>query len=369
MTGTARLVYRGAMQNFEHASTGLFSVRALCCLATAMVVGLMAGCASGPRTPIANESRDAAPVLPPPPAVWEDKPVEPQVEPIRPGGPNKPYEVQGERYEPLVEDEPWRETGLASWYGAKFHGRRTASGELYSMYGMTAAHKTLPIPSYVRVRSKRNGQELILRVNDRGPFVKGRVIDVSYAAAVRLGLVTAGVGEVEIERITFEDIRTGAWRSKETSAQAQPQIQSQPVPMASALSPVRLSTPDTSPAVGVMAASPQAAAASDPPTAPAQGADPIATRATALATSRAGTPAGRGFWVQLAALSRREGVEKMQQRVSRELASLMPMLAVFKEQSLYKLKIGPFASRTEAQDAVVRARAALQVEPMLVQRR
>ena len=320
-------------------------------MALAGVLGL-SGCASGPTGGAgqAQSSRDGAPSLPPPPSVWEARPVEPQVEPIRAGGPNKPYEVQGERYEPLTQDTSWSEAGLASWYGTKFHGRPTASGELYSMYGMTAAHKTLPIPSYVRVRSKVNGESVILRVNDRGPFVKGRVIDVSYAAAIRLGLVGRGVGEVDIERLTFDDIRSGAWRGTEA------------LPVAVAVAPVQ--APVAEPVAAPVIPVPSAVAAAAP-AAPAA----VSAPSTALPTSLAGTPAGRGFWVQLAALSQRDGVDRLQQRVARELSNLLPMLGVFRERALYKLKIGPFATRAEAQDALSRARDALQLEPMLVQHR
>jgi rare lipoprotein A len=96
---------------------------------------------------------------------------------------------------------PFHQRGVASWYGKKFHGQKTASGETYDMYAMTAAHPILPIPSYARVKSVRTGKEVIVRINDRGPFHSGRVIDLSYAAAYRLGLIGAGSGEVEIEAI------------------------------------------------------------------------------------------------------------------------------------------------------------------------
>lgn len=133
---------------------------------------------------------------------------QPRVEPIRSGGPNKPYEVLGQSYVPLVGDAPLVERGLASWYGNKFHGRRTASGETYNMLAMTAAHKTMPIPSYARVRNPANGREIVVRVNDRGPFSRDRIIDLSYAAAVKLGL-EGGVAPVEVERITHDEIRAG----------------------------------------------------------------------------------------------------------------------------------------------------------------
>ncbi|MBU6260855.1 MAG: septal ring lytic transglycosylase RlpA family protein, partial [Burkholderiales bacterium] len=146
-----------------------------------------------------------------PPALAGVPDAVPRIEPLRVGGPNKPYEVAGRRYVPMTTDRPWTERGGASWYGRKFNGQPTASGEPYDMYAMTAAHRTLPIPSYVRVRNPANGRTVIVRVNDRGPFVAGRIIDLSYTAAARLGLL-GGVAEVEIQRLTFDDIRSGRWR-------------------------------------------------------------------------------------------------------------------------------------------------------------
>ena len=175
--------------------------------ALAMALLLAACSAPGPRLPPA---RDGPPPTVPP-GLDRVPDAEPRIEPLRTGGPNKPYEVLGRWYTPASADIPWRERGLASWYGAKFHGRPTASGEVYDMFAMTAAHKTLPIPSYARVRNPANGREVIVRINDRGPFVDGRVIDLSYTAALRLGLL-GGVAPVEVVRLTHDDIRTGLWR-------------------------------------------------------------------------------------------------------------------------------------------------------------
>lgn len=136
----------------------------------------------------------------------------PRVEPIREGGPNKPYEVGGRLYVPFTADRALREVGVASWYGRRYHGRPTAMGEPYDMFAMTAAHPTMPLPSYARVRNPANGREVIVRVNDRGPFVAGRIIDLSYTAALRLD-VHRGVATVELQRLTFEQIRRGTWRS------------------------------------------------------------------------------------------------------------------------------------------------------------
>jgi rare lipoprotein A len=111
------------------------------------------------------------------------------------------YEVFGQRYYVLDTAEGYVERGLASWYGRKFHGKRTSSGEPYDMYAMTAAHKTLPLPTYVRVTNLENGRSVIVKVNDRGPFHANRIIDLSYAAATRLGIAERGTGMVEVRAI------------------------------------------------------------------------------------------------------------------------------------------------------------------------
>ena len=124
----------------------------------------------------------------------------PRAEPRSAGG-NKPYVVFKKKYYPLPSADGYRERGVASWYGKKFHGRRTSNGEQYDMYAMSAAHKTLPLPSYARVRNLDNGKSVIVRINDRGPFLHNRLIDLSYAAAARLGIVGTGTGLVEVEGI------------------------------------------------------------------------------------------------------------------------------------------------------------------------
>lgn len=299
------------------------------------VAALLAGCASGPGPRTATPSqRDGAPTQAPSDLAALPDPV-PRIEPIRKGGPNKPYEVLGQSYEPIAEDVPWREQGVASWYGTKFHGRRTASGELFSMYGLTAAHRTLPIPSYARVRHVKTGKSVIVRINDRGPFHSSRVIDLSYAAAVKLGMASAGNAQVEVTRLTFDDIRRGVWDTDATPGRE---------------------------------GAPEVAAVVAPADIVSERVSPPAPSTTSL-PSRAYTSTQRGFYVQLAAMRQREGVDRLQQRVSNELAGLMPMLAVFHEASLYKLKVGPYATRQDAVLAADQARSALQVTPMVVERR
>lgn len=115
----------------------------------------------------------------------------------------KPYKVDGERYDPLMKHEGFVQDGLASWYGDDFHGGPTSNGETYNMHAMTAAHKTLPLGVYVRVRNKRNGGEVVVRINDRGPFVKERIIDLSFAAAKQVGIVDSGTAPVHIEALGY----------------------------------------------------------------------------------------------------------------------------------------------------------------------
>ncbi len=129
------------------------------------------------------------------------KEVIPKVEKYSKYGNPKTYKVFDIQYKPLKSHIGYSEEGLASWYGKKFHGRLTSTREKYDMYKLTAAHKTLPIPCYVKVTNLKNGMSIIVRVNDRGPFKKGRIIDLSYAAAVKLDIVTQGTEKVHVEAI------------------------------------------------------------------------------------------------------------------------------------------------------------------------
>ena len=122
----------------------------------------------------------------------------PREAPSVPQGYPKPYRVAGQWYQPIPDADGFRQRGTASWYGAQFHGRKTSNGEIYDMYGVSAAHKTLPFGTMVRVRNLLNNQSLDVRINDRGPFVKGRIVDLSYGAAQKLGVVGPGTAPVEI---------------------------------------------------------------------------------------------------------------------------------------------------------------------------
>lgn len=125
----------------------------------------------------------------------------PKPEPITKAGNKSPYEVFGKTYWVLPSNKDYKKSGVASWYGTKFHGRLTSNGEIYNMYGMTAAHKSLPIPSYARVTNTENGRSIVVRINDRGPFHGDRLIDLSYAGAMKLGYADKGTANVLIEAI------------------------------------------------------------------------------------------------------------------------------------------------------------------------
>jgi rare lipoprotein A len=140
-------------------------------------------------------------------------PKKPNREPPESGGKTKatqkPYTVMGQRYEPIQSAAGFVQNGVASWYGPNFHGKKTSNGETYNMHAMTAAHKTLPLGVYVRVHNKENGRDAIVRVNDRGPFVKNRIIDLSYAAAKKLGVDTKGTAPVRIEALGYRQEGAG----------------------------------------------------------------------------------------------------------------------------------------------------------------
>ncbi len=192
-----------------------FGRAALVCGVSALA--LMAGCSSTPTSPSTSPRAgkagsssgggyylDDGPGSGAPTDLAAIPDARPRREPIV-SATTRPYVVFGRTYTPRGELASYREQGVASWYGRKFHGQKTSSGEVYDMYGMTAAHPTLPIPSYVRVTSLSNGNSVIVRVNDRGPFLNNRLIDLSWTAAAKLGYVNAGHARVEVEQITRFD--------------------------------------------------------------------------------------------------------------------------------------------------------------------
>lgn len=389
-----------------HPRAGRVPARPTPRLTVLLAAALLAACGSAPVRGPGGRAADALPPIAPwdgsrdgaeanpPPNLDRVPDAEPRVEPLRRGGPNKPYEIDGTVYTPMTRDEPAVERGLASWYGRKFHGRQTASGELYNMYAMTAAHPTFAIPSYARVRNPANGREVIVRINDRGPFKRGRVIDLSYTAALKLGLL-GGVAPVEVERLTHEAIRTGSWRREgpvdvataaaiapsiapvhaPVSAPPAPSLVAQPAPATIGL--VQAPAPSESrslapmPVIDAPAAVVSAAVIPTPAAWETQPGPAVANAAPpeVMPQERAGTQAARGWWLQLGAFKAAEGAAQFQRKLSREADWLAPLMALFREQQLSKLQAGPFPSRAEAQAAAERLRGQLQLVPMLVERR
>jgi rare lipoprotein A len=296
---------------------------------------------------------DGPPADPPPDLARQPDP-EPTIEPLRAGGPNKPYELFGERYEPLPGDVPFEQAGLASWYGRKFHGRRTANGEVFDMYALTAAHPTLPLPSWALVRNPRNGREIVVRVNDRGPFGnRDRIIDLSYAAAVKLG-VERGVAPVQLRRITHDEIRSGRWRDESAVATRASEVPAAP--------PVAAAAP-AEPAALTASVAPAATTAGVAMPAPVAPAAPVATAAP---PPKAPAGSAGGFWVQLGAFGRHEGALILRAELARELAWLEHALTVRDDRRLYRVQAGPFATRAEAHGIAERIRAALSTLQPLV---
>jgi rare lipoprotein A len=164
-----------------------------------LLLVLLAACSSTPPRS-GGYYKDDGPDANPPGNLASVPDAVPRSEPLHKFA-NNPYTVFGKRYVPLASVQPFSERGTASWYGKRFHGQKTSSGEAYDMYKMTAAHPTLPIPSYVRVTHVGNGKSVIVRINDRGPFHGGRIIDLSYVAAYKLGYVGAGSAQVQIEAV------------------------------------------------------------------------------------------------------------------------------------------------------------------------
>ncbi|NVK23826.1 MAG: septal ring lytic transglycosylase RlpA family protein [Gammaproteobacteria bacterium] len=156
-----------------------------------LIIFLLNACSTGRYA----QRHDSAPIRPPTSLELQDAVV--TDEPVSRG--NKPYVVWGQRYVPLTERKPFQQTGIASWYGKKFHGHLTSNGEVYDMYGMSAAHKTLPLPTYVKVTNVANNKSVVVRVNDRGPFHEDRIIDLSFSAAYKIGVYDHGTAKVKVE--------------------------------------------------------------------------------------------------------------------------------------------------------------------------
>ena len=195
-------------------------------LAATAAAALLAACSSAP--PNGDDSETL-------PSTGDysttEKGASPKVEPPHKWA-NRSYTVMGQRYHPVTGDKPMRQRGIASWYGKQFHGKKTSNGEVYDMYGISAAHKTMELPSYAKVTNLSNGKSIIVRVNDRGPFYGSRIIDLSYEAARRLGYANKGTTQVEVERITMAELSGGKRppEPQDTPVSEPPAAEAVPVP-------------------------------------------------------------------------------------------------------------------------------------------
>lgn len=327
-----------------------------------------------PHLPAAGSGRggyyqDDGPGDAPPADLLSTQDAQPRIEPYAVRG-NKPYVVFGKTYTPLIEDKPFRQRGVGSWYGKKFHGQKTSSGELYDMYKMTAAHPTLPIPSYARVTNLKNGKQVIVRVNDRGPFHSSRIIDVSYTAALKLGYLGYGSSELEVERILPEEI--SRMINDARSAPAQPVLASTaptaPVPPVMAQQEQSLDEYLRSQTPAAGRATTGAAALLVPvplQTAPSAVLQPVLLMpadATADATSMAAR-----FYLQFGAFAQNVNAQAVRERLMAAWPPSLPVLQVQYSDSVYRLYSGPFRNRSDAQQAAVLSENPV-VTPMVVLR-
>ena len=252
---------------------------------------------------------------------------------------NRPYVALGKSYTPLINAEPFSQRGVGSWYGKKFHGQRTSSGEIYDMYKMTAAHPILPIPSYARVTSVESGKSVVVRINDRGPFHSDRVIDVSFTAALKLGLLGKGSHEVLVERVLPDQPEPLAAARRNA-----PPAENAPVLGGFAIDlppPGQTPAPDGAPLAG------PAAAASTPTVAPV-------------------TVAG-SFYLQLGAFSRPEKAAELRAELLRS-GALIGAVEVVEGGALHRVFSGPFETRLLAAQAAAEVPADLKIKPIVVRR-
>lgn len=270
---------------------------------------------------------------------------EPRIEPYSRSG-NKPYVVFGKRYVPIADARPFKQRGRGSWYGKKFHGQKTSSGELYDMYQMSAAHPTLPIPSYARVTNLSNDRQVIVRVNDRGPFHSSRVIDLSYTAALKLGYIGHGSADLQVERLLPADIEQILANKGNTQASA---VATEAIAM-----PVTEST--------------QLAPVANQPAAFVQDGS-VAPSATSSATVAASTsPLVNGFYLQFGAYSQAVNAESVRTRLLQDAGSVLPQVTVEPSNNLFRLYSGPFATREAAAAAAAQVQGMAGVKPFVVRR-
>ena len=279
-------------------------------------------------------------------APWWDVDVSkiPDAVPTLHTGPYKanPYTVLGKTYFPLNDSKRYNATGTASWYGTKFHGQNTANGEVYDLYGMSAAHKTLPLPSYVRVTNLDNNRSVVLRVNDRGPFYSDRIIDLSYAAAKKLGYAEIGTARVKVEGIDPQEW----WAQRGQPAPLmlnQPKVAVQQQP---ALTPSTGTVEQYVP----------------PPQQHAVASLPVQMDAKKNASAQAS-----GLYLQVGAFANPDAAELLRSKLSSMVkAPAFTSPVVLKQQTLYRVRLGPINTQGEAQQVQDNIRMANLGVPKLV---
>jgi rare lipoprotein A len=258
---------------------------------------------------------------------------EPKWEPLHKPA-TKPYVVLGKEYVPNTAVKPYKARGIASWYGKKFHGQKTSIGEPYDMFAMTAAHTTLALPSYVRVTSVQSGKSVIVRVTDRGPFHADRVIDLSYTAAYKLGLINGGSGQVEVEAIIPGEL--GSTTYAQTTPPPRP--------------PVGTNGDDIEQLAKRMALEER----------------PVQTAAMAGMSSDESIQ--KGIYLQLGAFSNAENAENLKNHLLRELDWLTETMRVNPAGGIHRLHLGPYANRGEADRVAEKIRTALGYRPTVITR-
>ncbi|MHB9101323.1 MAG: septal ring lytic transglycosylase RlpA family protein [Sulfuricella sp.] len=249
----------------------------------------------------------------------------PKVEPLHKAA-SRPYTVLGQSYTPDTRLKPYKETGVASWYGRRYHGQKTSIGEVYDMYGMTAAHPTLALPSYVRVTNLKNSKSVVVRVNDRGPFHSDRLIDLSYTAAYKLGVLAGGSTPVEVEAIDPAEIGDRPLFHESRNR---------------GLSPISVK----------------------PTEAPV--AAPLADKGSVVAVQE--TPSN-GHYVQLGAFGAQENAESFRARLKAELAQLADKLQIHSSGGLFRVRAGPFQTLAEASQVAAEIKNSLNIKTVLTTR-
>ncbi|MBS1142656.1 MAG: septal ring lytic transglycosylase RlpA family protein [Proteobacteria bacterium] len=254
---------------------------------------------------------------------------EPKWEPLHKPA-TKPYVVLGKEYVPNTAVKPYKARGIASWYGKKFHGQKTSIGEPYDMFAMTAAHTTLALPSYARVTNVQSGKSVVVRVTDRGPFHADRVIDLSYTAAYKLGLVNGGSGQVEVEAIIPGE-PAGTAYAQVTPPRA-PNAESDEIEQLSRRMALEERPVQTQPSTGGDA------------------------------------PAAKGIYLQLGAFSSADNAESLKNHLLRELDWLTETMRVYPGNGIHRVQLGPYASRGDADRVAEKIRGALGYRPTVVNR-